>query len=381
MREKRFGELTELPSGRYRARYRYKGKRYSAPGTFSRKIMAEKWLLEQKAAIELGEWVEPGGKAPDDSKHQLTVGEWLVQWLEIRKSTWRISTYEKNVEMFRRRVFEVEGDAAKLKDIPLIDLRRRDIAEWWDAVNLRYGRQTYNYTTYKRIKTALSAAVERELIDATPATLNLKGQVPQHKKKELPTTDQMRAIYEAMPARYQLVTALTFFHGMRIGEVLALRVKDIEDTGTAITVHVRGTAYRKPGVGMIRQEGAKTASGNRSVPVFEPFFECVRTHLGKYTGGAPDDMLCVTRAGRTLMDTTYRSRLATAKKRAGLEHLEISPHYGRVWLITQLVEAGMTIPAIGEILGQRDLKTITEVYMRTSEERKREALDKVSGIF
>lgn len=45
------------------------------------------------------------------------------------------------------------------------------------------------------------------------------------------------------------------------------------------------------------------------------------------------------------------------------------------------MEAGLTIPAIGEILGQRDLKTITEVYMRISEQRKAEVLAKVNDLF
>ena len=38
----------------------------------------------------------------------------------------------------------------------------------------------------------------------------------------------------------------------------------------------------------------------------------------------------------------------------------------------------MTIPAIGELLGQVDLKTITEIYMRTSNARRQEALQRVS---
>ena len=38
----------------------------------------------------------------------------------------------------------------------------------------------------------------------------------------------------------------------------------------------------------------------------------------------------------------------------------------------------MTIPAIGELLGQVDLKTITEIYMRTSDARRREALQRVN---
>lgn len=41
------------------------------------------------------------------------------------------------------------------------------------------------------------------------------------------------------------------------------------------------------------------------------------------------------------------------KKTAGVTDL-LTPHYGRVWLITTLAEAGMPIPAIGRKMRQRD---------------------------
>ena len=37
----------------------------------------------------------------------------------------------------------------------------------------------------------------------------------------------------------------------------------------------------------------------------------------------------------------------------------------------------MPIPAIGELLGQVDLRTITEVYMRSTEGKKREVIRQV----
>ena len=39
----------------------------------------------------------------------------------------------------------------------------------------------------------------------------------------------------------------------------------------------------------------------------------------------------------------------------------------------------MPIPAIGEFLGQRDLRTITEVYMRATDDRKAAVLDSVNA--
>jgi hypothetical protein len=55
-----FGEISRLPSGRYRARYTGPDRnRHSAPITFVAKIDAEGWLVEQEQLISRGEWRPP----------------------------------------------------------------------------------------------------------------------------------------------------------------------------------------------------------------------------------------------------------------------------------------------------------------------------------
>lgn len=53
--------------------------------------------------------------------------------------------------------------------------------------------------------------------------------------------------------------------------------------------------------------------------------------------------------------------------------------WGSLWLIMTLAELGMVPPAIGEILGQVDLKTITEIYMRSTEAKRNEILGQVNA--
>lgn len=373
-RASRFGELSKLPSGRYRARYTHVGHRWKAPSTFHSREAAEHWLYEQHRLIELDAWTPPDQQARAGQTKSVTVGEWIRQWLTLKAPAWKPSTLQDYTATINRRILEVPGKAAALRDIPLAQLTRADIAEWFDNIEAQFGHQPYNRMAYKRLKTALQAAVERDYIPANPAQLRMKP--PPAKRKELPTTEDMHAILAELSGVHRFIAVLTLFHGMRIGEVLALRRRDVVDDGERIVMQVRGTAYRKPGVGMVRMDAPKTTAGVRDVPVFPRFHDEVRGWL-RHVGDAADTPVCAV-AGKMMMDTTHRNALGRAKARAGVS-ADISPHYGRVWLITTLVEAGMTIPAIGEILGQRDLKTITEVYMRTSEARKREVLDAVNG--
>lgn len=381
---RRFGQLEKLPSGRYRARYTGPdGNLYKAPKTFHFRGDAEAWLTEQYKLIALNAWTPPGG----NDEHHYTVGQWIEQWLELRTHgthPLKPSTLASYQETLGRRVLHVTGPASRLRDIRLDKLTRRDVAAWWDAINTQFDSPPYNRSAYVRLKTAMRAAVDRELIPTNPVDVPEARPRPKPHRKQLPTTEVMHAIVQQLDrhqprvtGRTKIVAILTLFHGMRIGEVLALRRRDITDTGHTITVHVRGTCYRKPGVGMVRMDSPKTSAGVRDIPVFPAFHDDVRDHLARFVGDSAGAMVCTTGDGRILTDTSFRSILNRAKARAGYGEVRLTPHFGRVWLITTLAEAGMPIPAIGQMLGQVDLKTITEVYMRATDARRDAILDKV----
>ncbi|WP_425321643.1 tyrosine-type recombinase/integrase [Corynebacterium lizhenjunii] len=88
-------------------------------------------------------------------------------------------------------------------------------------------------------------------------------------------------------------------------------------------------------------------------------------------------LLTVTASGHMVMDTSYRSVLSRAKERAGV-HPGINPHTGRNWLITRLAEQGAHLKEIGKLLGQDDMETIYEVYMKVRAGRTDELMDRVS---
>ena len=383
-RRRSFGTISELPSGRYRARYvGPDGVKHSGPHPFYDYGEARAWLNTEERLLEKGEWASPKQRAAQKELEEMadiTVGQWLQQWLEIQSRALKPSTMQNYRAVLDRRVYKAPGAAKNFQHLPLASLTPGQVMRWWDALEATYGRQQENHSALRRLSTALKAALERELLPINPAAgLGIKR--PKSERKELPTYETMRAIVDELEPRHRIIGVLTFFHGLRIGEVLALRRMDIDVTGDQAVVHVRGSAYRdNAGGGMVRLETPKTDAGVRDVPVFPEFVPMIKEHLEKFAPKPTDAQICVTALGKVVMDTSYRCRLATAKKRAGVEG-KISPHYGRVWLITTLAEAGMPIPAIGRMLGQVDLKTITEIYLRATEQRTEEVLDRVNASF
>jgi len=371
-----FGTISRLSSGKYRARYTGPdGKKYSGPHPFFTKDDAGAWLRQEQKLIEFDEWQPPHLRYRTKEDATRTVGDWLYQWLDLQEKRLKPSTMVNYRATLDRRILTIAGKAGRLRTIPLVRLTRRDVIDWWDALTIQFGYQPYNRAAYVRLRTAIQAAVDRDLIPTNPVDVKEARHKPKPARKELPEAATMQKIVDNLNPTHKIIGILTFFHGMRIGEVLGLRRKDITIAGDTILIHIRGNAYRTSN-GMKYQDTPKTSASHRTIPVFKKFHQDIIDHLATI-GDSPDAFICTTGSGKIILDTSYRSVLHRAKTRAGITE-RISPHYGRVWLITTLVEQGMTIPAIGELLGQVDLKTITEIYMRTSNARRQEALQRVS---
>ena len=384
-----FGSVAKLPSGRVRARYTGPdGRRHTAGHSFADATDAYAWLAMERRLIDRGDWVPPTERTLAVEDKTRTVGQWLNQWLDLRTrgtNPLKESTLADYRRTLNRRVLKVGGRAARLRGITLASLTRRDIADWWDAVNLQFDSAPYNRNAFQRLHAALEAAVERDMIEVNPARLPASTRKPKPERKELPADEVITGIINQLDhtvprvtGEHKLIAILTLAHGVRIGEALAAKRKDFIKKGNTWFFRIHANVFREPKVGMVYQHRAKTEAGNRDVPIFAHYNDDVEYHLTHFTGPAQESFLFTGPTGKIIMDTSFRSIMNRAKKRAGYEAVKITPHYGRVWLITTLVEAGMPIPAIGEILGQRDLKTITEIYMRATETRKREVLDAIN---
>lgn len=386
-----FGSTPLLPSGRYRARYNYEGNWHNAPGTFASKTDAEGWLASERRLIDLGQWTPPKVRLEqarrDKAADQLTVGKWVEQWLE-RKRDLRESTRQQYARVIKNRITAVPGTskAATLATLPLGKLDKAAVYDWWDALGKKYKTPQTNRKAYIYLRAALDDALERDLVEVNPVDVKAARHKPKTKDKELPDTDTLHRIVNAAPERHRFALMLCLFSGLRVGEAIGLRRGDLRNVGTKKqpqwVVQVRGNLQRlvdDDGHVYMHWQEPKTKAGRRDVPIFPTFNTTVRVHLDKYAPKDPADYLTTTRAGKPVMDTSLRNILGRACEAVGLETNAVTPHYGRNWFITHLAENGATPVEIGQLLGQTDLKTITEVYMKARPENIAAVMGRVGG--
>lgn len=379
----RFGSIRKLRSGRFQARYvGPDGVRHTAPSTFPDEDSAREWLDKTGKLIDLGAWNPPAKEEPKPQPVATpTVGEFVMLWLtqckqQVATGDMRITSLQTYENIMENRVLNHPG----LCSTPVDKITPRDVARWWGTITTRHpDTPDRNKRAYSKLRTSLALAVEYGFIDRNPVEIQAAKKRPPTKHKNLATTQELSSILEHMPERYKLVTALCLFHGLRVGEALAVKHRNVETLpGGGLGIRVEGTLARASinGRTQMKWQPPKTQAGHRLVPVLEEFSPLVRNYAARFPG-EPNDYLTRTDTGAVVMDTSYRSIFNQARDKAGAPS-EITPHYGRNWLITRLAEAGATPKEIGAILGQEDVSTIVNVYMRVRQQRPVELMRKIN---
>jgi integrase/recombinase XerC len=198
----------------------------------------------------------------------------------------------------------------------------------------------------KRQPRFLSVAEAKDLLDADPSRSAASGSAapPREARKPGP-----RAAAPLHAARDQAVLELAYSSGLRVGELSALDLGDLNLS--------EGWVYVRSG------KGAK----DRAVPVGLPAADAARAwlkvrsamFLGLDPSRRPEALFLGARGGR-LPDREIRRIL---RKRLALAGLDVgySPHSLRHSFATHLLESGADLKAIKDMLGHSSLST-TERY-------------------
>jgi site-specific recombinase XerD len=186
-----------------------------------------------------------------------------------------------------------------------------------------------------------------------------------HKPRLLPVVlsqPEVRALLAVVrdPVRRMLLSAI-YALGLRLGEGLALETGHID--GGRLMVWVRDG------------KGAK----DRGVPLPRPLLGRLRRYWKTERPASSSSYLFVGPGGQApLHDTTVQKTFQAARVEAGLTK-EATIHTLRHSYATHLLEAGISLRTIQQVLGHRSLRT-TELYMHVTQpgtERLQETLDRM----
>lgn len=194
--------------------------------------------------------------------------------------------------------------------------------------------------------------VRRDILDASPFVktdlrIRLPARLPRClERRDLRTLMRHRA---ALGPNGALATGMLLATGMRVGELAALRVGDIDSVAGHLRILGKGSRERTVFV---------TDRGLR---------EELRAYLAARHGNkaAPDRTLLIDDRGQPISAAHIRTIIAELARTAGLAR-HITPHMLRHTAATMLLESGTDIRFVQRLLGHRSILT-TQIYTHVSD--------------
>jgi integrase len=283
-----------MRNGHIQASYMYDdGRRYYATHTYDNRTDAEGWLANERKLIELGEWSPPESRAALKAVAGVTLREYSERWMQHRDLTPK--THALYTRLLKTRILPDLGGEILRAVTPA------RVRAWW--VGLGKTTPTSNTHAYQLLKAIYNTAVEDKAATENPCQIKAAGKPPKARDVKPLTPAELIKVAESAPEHYRVAVPVAAWCGLRFGELIELRRKDIQTEGDRITLRIRRAATRVDNKLIVGPP--KTDAGIRDVTVPPHVAEQLREHMQKYTGRGPEAFVFTTTRGQRLSTTAF----------------------------------------------------------------------------
>jgi integrase len=327
--------------------------------SFRTKAEAVRWEVEQKTALNGGQWIDPSSK--------VTVAEYARQSASMRPH--RSSTARHVTSKI-----EIHIAGTKLGDRRFAAVRPCEV-QAWATERSKHLRPLNLRNLVSMVRSIFRDAVLDRLCSENPAA---RVKLPSYEKPLIVplTVEQIEALEDAIDNRCRAMVTLQAGAGLRIGELLALRVSDVDFLRKTIRVQ-----YQFAGTDSKERTAPKTPRSKRVVPVPQFVIDAIAEHLRKYSPG-DDGTLFVTEAGNAWRHDFYGSKKFKAAVRAAGLPESTTTHDLRHAYASILLAAGEPVTTVANRLGHANPGVTLSTYahlIADQDERTRKALEGAWG--
>jgi integrase len=360
--------IQKRPNGKWRARYRdLDGKEHARH--FTRKLDAQRWLDEVTASVVTGQYVDPRAG-------RVSFEKYAERWEESLISS----------EAGER----ITDNALRLHLVPALGsrtmaaIRRNDIQVLFKKLSEQLGPGSVR-NVYDVLVRVMTAAVDDKVIASSPCRRITLPPMPDEEVTP-PTVAQVEGMARVMPPYLRAAVVTLAGSGLRIGELLGLKVSDVDFRNG--TVRVERQRLQSGRIGP-----PKTAKSRRTVPVGEVVTDALLTHLAARPS---KEWLFTKEEGEPLDYRRWKTEWNGARKalrqaeneaagREGREPVELPhmvTHDLRHFFASALIAGGASVKQVQLVLGHASAVITLRIYAHLwpgEEDRTRSVMDAVLG--
>lgn len=256
------------------------------------------------------------------------------------------------------------------------------------AVDTRHCEEFVNYLTRKKlsartIKAAVVAlrdmfkhAVRHRYIPNNPASETKTPRDRREKGRKAYTEEQVKhflATAEARGDKFLTLWRVMFASGLRLQEVLALRVEDV--VGDTVSV---SRALSQVAPGRWKEAATKTAGSRRTVRLPADVAATLRLYLSA-NGFTTGPLFRSARTRTFYSPYVVRRCWNDALKRAGLPHMGL--HAARHTHATLLLQKKVPLKVVQERLGHSSITMTANIYSHVLPEMSEAVVEALDGVF
>lgn len=233
----------------------------------------------------------------------------------------------------------------------------------------------YRLNLFQMLKTMFDVARDYDLVSTSPVRAKLHRPVHERKEKRSFTPEQLRALTQHVPAKWQLLFFTAGVLGLRCGEVLPLQWGDIQDG----IVHFRRGLWRgrtKPKL--------KTRGSRKPMPLGEVLNERLAVHRELSAWNRDEHFIFCRPDGRPFDSDQVREQgLYPALRAAGIEMVkwESGVHALRHSAGTILYEMTRDIELVKRFLRHTRIGTTSDIYVHPSDMIALEAVEAMASVY
>lgn len=329
------GRSYRLPSGRYQWRGRIEGR--PVKHTEDTKRAADAWAARQQADAQRGELVDRGNR--------VTVYEWTAAWSANR-------VVRPNTRHGHRMLLGYLA-GSPLGGRPVVRVQPSEVAAWAQGLAAQELAPATVAKFTGLLRAVMRAAVTDRVRAANPVLSDKDLGLPKMTREPpaLLTVEEVTRWAGAAPRRYATMIITQAGTGLRISELAALRVTDVDFLRRRIDVNAQLSEDGRERVAL------KTGNSRRTVPLADHVADALAAHLAAFPAGPGG--LIFTLGGYGVAGAAHgrpvRARVAWKHYRAAAVAAGLGPDLGthvlRHHYASVLLDAGQSVITVAAVCG------------------------------
>jgi len=332
------------------------GKKKSKSSKNKKEVLS--WLAEERSKIDKGIFIV---------EDKVKLGDFITSYMEnVAVHTLRPKTYHSHFGYIKKHIIPYLGKYR------LESIRPDHIQAFYTHLKEKgLSARTVQYIhtiLHKTLKQAMRwGLVSRNVCDLVDVPK------PQRQAPELLTAEQINLFLEHIKDhKYYPIYVVAVYTGMRQGEILGLRVNDVDLVKGYI--FVRHQVQWVQGVGFIYSD-VKTEKSRRLIPLPKKAVDVLKEHMV----GIDSELVFTSSTGNPVYhNNLFRHFKETLKE---LEFPNVTFHSLRHLHATLLLIEGIHPKVVQERLGHSQISTTLDTYSHTIPSLGREAADRFNDIF